>query len=182
MSITVPAPSTLADVDVLLGTIRALRQDVAVVVADYDAQIQALEEAKAAKLAEPLAAIKAHEAALREYLATNRTMFTEAAPGKKAPPKSKALVNGKIGCRLGNERVVYTVDEETTVTAIKALKLRDLLVTVKKPVKAKLVRLPLETQHKIGVRVVRSETDWYAIAGSEAITFGGEAEEGKDDV
>ena len=163
------------ELDAALGRVRVHHTTMATVAAAFDDQIRLLQEQRQVALTPSLTAIAAEEAAIRPFLDAHRADF----PDKK---RSRKLVNGKVGLRLGAEKVTFTREQDHTVRLCQALALHDCLKTKITFIKAKAKELNAQQLVTIGVELHRTEATWYQLPDGELIAFGDEADaDGGDD-
>ena len=156
------AITTFEDVDVALGAMRLADARIATLSAEFDVQIQQLQEAKQAA-AKPFVDRQAKLALLLEAFCTTNKDAVAAGGGGKAKGRSRKFVHGVVGFRIGTPKLVLL---QELALVIKMLKVRghDECVVPREDLDKEAVkRLPPAEQRYVGVRVDQDDTFYYKL-------------------
>lgn len=158
------------DVDAGLGVLRLADARIATITAELDTEIQALQEKKQ-QLCQPYLDRRDRVAALVEaYVTSNRADVA----GKKGA-KSRKLVHGIVGWKMGNATVVFVNGEAATKKLIQVRGHTECIVTKEDLDKAKIKDLPDSELRSIGVRIDRKEAFFYKLNTDAPIEYPGPA-------
>lgn len=176
MNDTVPATiTTWEEADLALGEIRTRRERVKLLASTFDAQVKAIEEARAKACAEDTAAINELEARLRDFGRQNVAGIVETRKGTR----SRKLVHGVIGLRTSTPKLDFI---ESEAHAIKMLKVRnhlDCIQTTEKVLKERARELPATELRLCGMEVSQAEAIYCKLNGAEVVSLGGDTVAGE---
>lgn len=156
---------TWQDVDVALGILRRTEADLAIQNAGFDTRIQEIQAEKQATVQPHVDKADRIGALVEAFVQGHRDQLGE---GKA---KSRKLVHGTVGFKLGNRKVVYAASEATTMKLLKGRGLTEAIATKESVDKTVLLKLPTAELGLVGVRIEQDETFFYKLHTTDPIEY-----------